>query len=93
MTEEPPVLMFRSRPPSEPHAVALRRLFEAMCLAATISPTARAGFTLMFRTAAITAPHGEYGDEVASILAAMHRRLEARLAVDAPSFDGGPEAA
>ena len=94
MTEEPPVLVFRSRDRvSEPHAVVLRRLFEAMCLAAPISPTARAAFDMMFRIAAITAPHGEHGEAASKILTAMHRRLTARLAVDAPPFDDGPEAA
>jgi hypothetical protein len=95
MTEEPPVLFFRERERADatPHAIALRRLFEAMCLAATISPAARAAIIMLFHTAAVTAPHGERGDEVASILATLHHRLRARLAVDAPPFDDGPEAA
>jgi hypothetical protein len=67
-------------PPPEAHAVALERLLEAMCLAATINRDASAAFAIVFKTVAATAPYGEHGPAVAKILANLHKRLESHLA-------------
>ena len=66
--------------PPEAHAVALERLLEAMCLAATINRDAAAAFAIVFKTVAATAPYGDHGPAVAKLLATLHRRLEAHLA-------------
>jgi hypothetical protein len=71
-------------PPPEAHAVALERLLEAMCLAATINREAAAAFAMVFKTCAVSAPYGAEGVAVAKILAQLAKRLETHLAGHPP---------
>jgi hypothetical protein len=64
----------------EAHAVAIERMFEAMCLAAAVNRVAAEAYKITFRIATVSAPFGEHGPTVERLLKELARRFDAYLA-------------
>lgn len=85
-------LRMPGQPSKDAHALAMDRLVEAMCLAASINRVAADAYAMAFKVAIVSAPFGPEGVAVEKLVRAAAGRLERHLAT-LPNASPPPSAA